>query len=137
MLKRKLLSVLLALVLVVSMAVPALALDNSKTVTGNFDNYGYSAYVYANNTKANGSFTYNNYNFQLKAYLSASIFFDVLGQTYYNTSTNYGFATVYSSVSNSKVIGGTTLIDDITFAQLNGYVYDGSIYVRVAYPSVP
>ena len=57
MLKRKLLSVLLAMVLIFSLAVPALAVDGSRTKNGSHEGYQYTATVSATATSSSGSFS--------------------------------------------------------------------------------
>ena len=136
MLRRKLLSVLLALALVVSMAVPALALNDSRTSSGSHEGYQYTCSVSATDTRASGSFAYNNYNVAINCTLRGSIYVEALSGTYYNYGYGSGYGYLTASVGNSVTVSGTVCIDEITGAKLTSYI-NGTRIKEIFVPEIP
>ena len=134
--KRKLLSVLLALVLIFSLAVPALALNDSRTSSGSHEGYQYTCSVSATDTRASGSFAYNNYNVAINCTLRGSIYVAALSGTYYNYGYGSGYGYITASVGNSVTVSGTVCIDEITGAKLTSYI-NGTRIKEIFVPEIP
>ena len=122
MLKRKLLSVLLALVLVVSMAVPTFAA--TQTWRGTYANNGYALTVTRYSTSANATMAYDATR-EVMVYGAATVYvttYDDSGYSRPQTSTETSTATIYMDNEGYLTDHGKYFTGVITAAFAYGYV---------------
>ena len=122
MLKRKLLSVLLALVLVVSMAVPALAASWSDTYGGVIYNLNITKGV----TTASARFTYGA-TVQVRLQASAILAPSVINSFVADRADVYGAATAYASLTNGNN-GSEPIALVVATASIGDYVVISKTY---------
>ena len=121
MLKRKLLSVLLALVLVVSMAVPALAASGSGTDRTTGYTYNYTLNVAS--TYARSFFNYEISTAAVQTRMTTSLYASSVAFYFSDSDSAYGMGSVTLQMGNSYYDGttGTTYTCRVTSAAVNNY----------------
>ncbi len=119
MLKRKLLSVLLALVLVVSMAVPALAASGSGTHGG----YNYNYILTVANTYARSYFNYGDTTASVQTRMTTSLYASSVAFYFSDSGSTYGMGSVSLQMGNLYYDSttGNTYTCSVTGASANNY----------------